>query len=469
MTMKKIFLFVAGICAVIAAKAQLSPDYPLYFSQYGINGTANYISRAGAIGAVGGDIMSAHYNPAGLGLFKKSEISFSSGLNFNFSDSEIEGISTDDNRTGFNYGNFGMVGTIKTGSKGLKYMQFSFGVNKLRNFSNRMKMVREGVPTSYVNDVVMDAIVDNNDAENDFIRSGVVDLDTNGIISSIYESGTFGQIKSIKETGYLTEMSFSVSGNVDDRVYFGATLGVPIGYYKSTSMFAETRYDAAGNSNGYYTYNEVQELSITGVNLKLGAIFRPVNFLRIGAAIHTPTFYYVEDNYCSEVAYNRTSGSVAPTWEYDMQTPFRFLGNIALVFGNNKSPIGGTISADYEYANYSSMKYRIDGDIMYETNINQQIEDLFRAAHTFRLGGELKLGMIALRAGYAYMGNPYEEPNDAALNCISGGIGYKTKYYSFDLAYSNVHGDRYYQFYDKSIAKIARTNHLVQASFAVRF
>ena len=139
--MKKIFLFVMGICAFAWAKAQLSPDYPLYFSQYGINGTANYISRAGAIGAVGGDIMSSHYNPAGLGLYKKSEISFSSGINFNFNDSDIEGISANDNRTSFNYGNFGMVGTIKTGSKGLKYMQFSFGVNKLRNFSNRMKMV----------------------------------------------------------------------------------------------------------------------------------------------------------------------------------------------------------------------------------------------------------------------------------------------------------------------------------------
>lgn len=467
--MKKIFLFVMGICAFAWAKAQLSPDYPLYFSQYGINGTANYISRAGAIGAVGGDIMSSHYNPAGLGLYKKSEISFSSGINFNFNDSDIEGISANDNRTSFNYGNFGMVGTIKTGSKGLKYMQFSFGVNKLRNFSNRMKMVRENVPSSFVNDVVMDAIVDNNDAENDFIRAGVVDLDSNGIISSIYESGTFGQIKSIKETGYLTEMSFSFSGNVDDRVYFGATLGIPLGYYKSTSMFAETRFDAAGNDNGYYTYNEVQELSVTGVNLKLGAIFKPLDFLRIGAAIHTPTYYYVQDDYCSEVAYNRRSGSVAPTFEYDIQTPFRFLGNIALVFGNNKSAIGGTISADYEYADYSSMKYRMDDDIMYETTINQQIENLYRAAHTFRLGGELKLGMIALRAGYAYMGNPYQEPNDAALNCISGGIGYKTKYYSFDFAYANISGNRYYQFYDESIAKIARTNHLVQATFTVRF
>ena len=240
--MKKIFLFVMGICAFAWAKAQLSPDYPLYFSQYGINGTANYISRAGAIGAVGGDIMSSHYNPAGLGLYKKSEISFSSGINFNFNDSDIEGISTNDNRTSFNYGNFGMVGAIKTGSKGLKYMQFSFGVNKLRNFSNRMKMVRENVGSSFVDDVVMDAIVNNNDAENDFIRAGVVDLDSNGFISSIYESGTFGQIKSIKETGYLTEMSFSFSGNVDDRVYFGATLGIPLGYYKSTSMFAETRF-----------------------------------------------------------------------------------------------------------------------------------------------------------------------------------------------------------------------------------
>ncbi len=467
--MKKLVVLALCICAAFGLKAQVSPDYPLYFSQYSLNGTANYISRAGAIGAVGGDIMSAHFNPAGLGLYKKSEITFSTGLDFNFTDSKLAGINSKDDRTSFNFGNLGLVGTLKSGSKGLKYIQIAIGINNLRNFNNRMTMTRNGMTSSFINDVVMDDIVNTQNAEHDFITSGIVDLDSNGVISSIYESGTFDQIKSIEQTGYLSEFSISLSGNIEDKFYVGATLGFPFAYYKATEQFVETRFSDAGDNNGYYTYTTISELNASGVNLKLGAIYKPWQFLRLGAAIHTPTYYMIEDNYYSEVLYNRGAGSVAPLYEYDIQTPFRALGSIALVFGNNSSPIGGTISADYEYANYSSMSYGFENDIYYEREINRQIENLFRAGNTLRLGGELKLGMIALRAGYANMSNPYNEPNDAALNCISAGVGYKGKNYSFDIAYSNISGNQNYQMYDGAIANISKSNNLIQLTFGARF
>ena len=467
--MKKIFVLALSICAFAGLKAQVSPDYSLWLSQYGLNGTANYISRSGAIGAVGGDVMSSHFNPAGLGLYKKSELTFSSGINFNFTDANIEGLSLSDDRTGFNYGNFALVGTIKAESTGLKYVQLSFGINRLKNFNSRKTMMRNSVSSSFVNDVVLDAIVRTQDAENDFIRAGVVDLDSNYILSSIYESGTFSQLKTIKETGYINEFSFSFSGNVDDWFYFGTTFGMPCAYYKSVSSFSEERFDAAGESNGYYTYNEIQELSTVGVNFKAGVIVKPINMLRFGLAIHTPTYYAVEDNYCSEVKYNSYAGSVAPTYEYAIQSPFRFLGSMALVLGNNSSAIGGTISADYEFADYSNMKYRFDNDLLYENELNTVVEDLFRAAHTLRVGGELKLGMIALRCGYSFMSNPYNEPNDATMNTMSAGFGYKTKHYVFDLGYANIRTNGNYQFYDGAIASLEKSNHIVQATFGIRF
>jgi hypothetical protein len=309
-------------------------------------------------------------------------MSFSSGLNFNFTDGDA--LVNNASRTSFNYGNFGLVGTMKTGEKGLKYVQLSFGINRLRNFSNRMTMQRDDLTSSFVNDVVIDAIIDAQDAENDFIRAGVVDLDSNNYLSSIYESGTFSQIKSIKESGYINELSFSISGNVDDKIYFGATMGVPIAYYKSVTSFAETRYDAAENDNGHYKYNEIQELSAAGINLKAGVIYKPFNALRLGAAIHTPTYYQITDNYCSEVLYNKASGTVAPTLEYAIQSPFRFLGSMAVVLGSNKTALGGTISADYEFADYSAMSYGFENDLLYETNMNNLVESLFRAAHTVR-------------------------------------------------------------------------------------
>ncbi len=467
--MKKTIILTLSLFAFCSAMSQ-SADFPLYFSNLGLNGTANYISRAGALGAVGGDIMSSNYNPAGLGIYKGNEVTFSSGINFNFMDANSDGLKSDDNRTSYNFGNFGMVGTFRTGSKGLKYIQLAFGLNRLKNFSGRTKIMRNGVTTSYIDHTVMDAIVAANDAENDFIQAGVINVADDGTISSVYESGTFNQIKQITQTGYVNEVSFSFSGNVDDMLYFGATVGIPYAEYKSVSTFSEERINDNGESNGHYNYNEVQELSASGVNFKLGAIVKPINFLRIGAAIHTPTYYYVEDDYYSKVVYNSASGSVGPTFVYDIQTPFRFLGSLALVFGDNKSKVAGTISADYEYADYKAMKFRMEDDVMFETDLNNIIDNIFRPANTFRFGGELKLGVLSLRAGYAMMGNPYiEEQNDASFNCITAGIGYKTASYSFDLAYANVSGNSRYYFYDDFATALSNVNHLVQATFAIRF
>ena len=69
--MKKIFVLTLGVLGYLGVNAQ-SETFPLYYSQYGMNGTAAYIGKAGAIGALGGDIMSAHYNPAGLVLYRSS-------------------------------------------------------------------------------------------------------------------------------------------------------------------------------------------------------------------------------------------------------------------------------------------------------------------------------------------------------------------------------------------------------------
>ena len=88
--MKKIFLYVASLFLVGSLSAQTITD-ALRFSQMGLNGTSNYISRAGAIGALGGDLTSASYNPAGLGVYNSNELSFSTGLFLSSTDANANG------------------------------------------------------------------------------------------------------------------------------------------------------------------------------------------------------------------------------------------------------------------------------------------------------------------------------------------------------------------------------------------
>lgn len=468
--MKKIVVFLLGVCAFIGVRAQ-SEDFPLFFSQLGLEGTANYMGRAGAIGAVGGDIMSANYNPAGLGIYRVAEMTFSTGLNFANTSAFTNDLGLRDDKTKLTFGNFGVVLPVKVDESSLKYVQISTSFNRLKTFSNNVAMQRNGLTSSFVDAVVMNDIVEYNDAENEFIRAGVVELDTNTYaISSFFEVGTFNQFRRIKYSGALNEFAFSLSGNINDNLYFGITAGIPIANMTTLGTLTESKIDINGEEVASYVHTTQQDLVCAGVNLKLGAIFKPISPLRIGVAVHTPTYYSVTDDYSSIVQYDQTAGAIAPTFYYGIQTPFRFLANAAVVLGDISSSIVGTISADYEYADYSLMRFDFAEDVLAEYDFNTSIEDIFRPAHTFRLGGEVKFGPFALRAGYAMQGNPYVEvQNDASMNYTTFGFGYRKNKVGFDLAYVHSTGDSKYYWYDGAETNLTEIHNIIQATLILKF
>lgn len=468
--MRKIVVFILSICAFVGVKAQ-SEVFPLYFSQLGLEGTANYMGRAGAIGAVGGDIMSAHYNPAGLGIYRVAEMTFSAGLNFANSSAFTNEFGLEDDKTKLTFGNLGVVLPIKVDNSGVKYVQFSIGMNRLKTFSNNIAMTRNIVNNSFIDAVVMNDIVEYQDVENEFIRAGVVELDTNyGTISSLFEAGTFNQFQRIQYNGSLNELAFSLSGNVSDKLYFGATMGVPFANMTALKTFTESKIDINGDPIATYTNTQQQDLSSAGINLKLGAIFKPISPLRLGVAVHTPTYYSVTDDFSAIVKYEQTAGSIAPTFFYGIQTPFRFLASAAVVLGDISSSIVGSISADYEYSDYSLMRFDFTEDVLAEYEFNTSIEDIFRPAHTFRIGGEVKFGPFALRAGYAMEGNPYVEiQNDASMNYATFGFGYRKSKIGFDLAYVHSSGESKYYWYDGAETNMKEIHNIIQATLVFKF
>lgn len=491
--MKRLVFLISVFFGITVANAQNS-DFPLMFSQYGMNGTATFIGKGGAIGALGGDIMSAHYNPAGLGMYRSSEFTYSMGLDMNSTKSKYNGLTGKDSHPSFNYGNLGLVLDFNNGKKSSwKHIQLSFGVDRLMNFNNRIKVTRKGlnrsfIDANYVNyyDADGNGILDNSfavsDADrDDFFQAGVLSVDDEGNIYSEFFNGDFDQIIAYRESGYLNEFSMSVSGNYKNWIYLGATVGIPFGNYTAKYMFSEHVNNE--NGEGKYNYNTEQDLSITGFNLKLGAIVKPVSFWRIGGAIHTPTFYSVDDDFYQEVSFTNVAGGWLSPISYRMQSPWRFIASTAFVFGNNKSPISGTLSVDYEYADYSFMSFDMDDDISSETNLNSIIENTYSGASNVRIGGELKMDKLYLRAGYAYYGSPYESEsnNDASWNYITCGLGFRGKICNFDLAYAyGKQKSKYYVYdeYDPSTAtwsadasptEVTRNKHLIQATIGFKF
>jgi len=119
------------------ALAQNSVDV-LRYSQTNVGGTARSMAHGGAFGAVGADFSSLSINPAGIGLYKKSELSLTPTFYLSNVNSDLNGHSGFDHKNNFNMNNYGLV--LVSGSakkKGWKYFQFGLGVNRLENFNHR--------------------------------------------------------------------------------------------------------------------------------------------------------------------------------------------------------------------------------------------------------------------------------------------------------------------------------------------
>jgi len=117
-----------------------------------------------------------------------------------------------------------------------------------------------------------------------------------------------------------------------------------------------------------------------------------------------------------------TASSPQDEWFYNFRTPLRFNAGVAYTIGKV-----GLVSADYEYFDYSRMRFVSDSDYDIDfSGVNADIRDFTRATHAFRIGGELKpIPQMALRVGYNYTTSPDVDVKKGRQS-VSFGIGYSS-------------------------------------------
>lgn len=460
------------IIMVVSLNAQNTVD-ALRYSQITFGGTARYMGMAGAFGAVGADFSTLSSNPAGIGLYKKSEFTITPSVFWGNTSSIYNGYMNEDSKGNFNLSNVGMVISYdieedKPGSD-WKNMQFGFGMNRLNNFNNRMIMEGENMDNSlltYYNDLANGIYYDNlYEGVNAFDLGPAFDtylLDTMpgdpyNYWNAMPVSGGVWQRKSLETYGSMNEMLFSIGGNYKDRLYVGATIGIPFSRYFEESRYTE---EALADSVGYYEFSSFAvrqnlEARGTGFNFKFGVIFRAQDWLRLGASIHTPTYFNMRENWKTRTDSYFENGdyysSVSPygEYEYRLNTPFRAGGNIAFIIGKI-----GLISADYEYVDYSNAKFRTTryvGAWDDYQDVNYDIREFYTSANNIRIGTEWRVDNITFRAGYALYGSPYKSGiNDGERTSITGGVGYRERHFFIDFAYVYTKTNEDYYLYDKS-------------------
>ena len=459
--MKKIYLFAFAAMTALQVQAQRATQDTYVgaaLATEDLNGTARYVGMGGAMDALGAEISTMGSNPAGIGLFRKNQVSASLSV-----------VSQEDGKTFQNgsktHVSFDQIGVVFSGRTGkTSYLNFGFNFHKNRNFNHVLYAARALNGSSQSTQTVIKDGVGLFDTpawsqlDDLYYGNMLYDKSTDMIYS--YEGEAYDFNRAV--TGYIGEFDFNISGNIKNRLYLGLTVGIQNVNYKNYSEYYETLNSTEVTD---VLISDNHKITGTGFNIKAGLIFRPVEEspFRIGLSVASPTFYRLPTENYTTIGGNVDRSSAKEDFRFN--TPWKFGLSLGHTVGNYLA-----LGAVYEYADYGACDMRtIDGtyyDPYYDTyssssstdnNMKRHTEETLKGVHTVKLGAEFKVDKnIALRLGYNYVSPMYKEDgvrdqtiyspgvyyastthyiNWKATNRITAGVGFSFDKFRLDLAY----------------------------------
>lgn len=449
------FLITIGLFMPFLIHAQDLAD-ALRYSNIAVSGTARAGAMGNAFGALGGDFTSASINPAGIGLYRSSELTITPISGSTRVESMYYGTGREDTDYKFSLSNMSYVYSLPIGAKneaGIVSINFGMGYNRVKDFNSNSIIQGFDVNGSY-----MDYFADraNNGIWSDFYEELAWKTDmllydeNNKEYYTDLQDANYGQSqrKTYSKNGSIDEYSFVLGLNFNHKLYMGMAWGINDLYYsEGTSL-----YENDDNNNipyfNNYQFNSYFSTYGVGHNFKFGVIYKPINEVRLGVSIHTPTYYHLYDDFntsmTSFITYNDGNENYSEyspynEYNYKLQTPLRTTFSGAFVIGKK-----GLISADYEMVNYGMAKLRDGGDGYDFYDENAEINAAYKTSGNFRVGGELIASKnFSVRGGFEYHGSAYNENAfgtrqlnaDSKMMVYSTGIGYRTGLFFADLTY----------------------------------
>lgn len=509
------------------ANLSLASFYELSLFNHSM-GTARSAAMGGAFTSLGADLSSMNINPAGLGMYRRtSEIGITSSVFVNGTTNKYDDGSLADSwtksRTNTALNNIGFVVNAYEGSGALTSLTVGIGYNRLADFNYNSTVDLYAEP-NVIGITKMFALqlrgLSAADLENPWNNSDIPISEwgaqlgyKTGLLrpvagqTNIYYvpgvdiNAATAQYSRTISKGSVGEYTFSTGMNFRNKLYFGFTLGIIDIYQNRSVLYSESYYDnnpGGADPVNFMDYTQNTVINGSGFNMKLGVVYRPIPALRIGAAVHSPTFVNIETRYDSDMYIETGSDwgfATSPTQRFTDKyiTPTRLLTGASFTIAGR-----GLIAVDYECAWYNGIRlWGPDYSSSVTEKIKAQAKSSLAPGHTIRVGGEIMpVSQLALRAGYAYSqgglskairdGNEYfsDFPVTKNSETISFGMGLRlTSGMSLDLTYlytamkyTRYDMFRYYENPD-DLAPVAelsgfdldRTRHSLMLSFNVRF
>lgn len=492
--MRKAIISAAIIAAGAASVTAQTAIDAFQLSNTDLRGTARFMSMGGAFTALGGDISTLNQNPGGIGVYRSSEIGVTLDINPQSVSSLTQGFKDSRSQAKVDCNNFGYVGAVYTGSNVMPYFNWGASYSRVGSFN---RAFRGQIPTlngslsNYIagftgaeqwpeNDLT--AFGDNN--YNPYLDSNAPWMSILGYnayiinpvgnttnYNGLWQDGTSGEGSfDVVEKGHVDEYSINFGGNVMNTLFWGVGFGITDIDYTSSVYYTEDFQNAripdgnggAVNGAGGFGLDSWKHINGTGFNFKAGVIVKPINELRIGLAVHTPTYYNLKQEGWAQIDYGYGTGIKGLTetndgytdyFEWKLRTPWRLTTGIAGVIGGK-----AIISMDYEYRPMQNMNVR-DRDGYNYTDVNSDIKTYYKAVNILRFGAEYRLSRNwSVRAGYLWQSAPAvtEAENgslpiytsgpddtettpsytmDKTTQYISCGLGYRYQNFYIDAAY----------------------------------
>jgi len=427
--MKNYLLIIAAIFNFSALFSQTVFDANINSSS-DINGTARYMSMGGAFGALGGDASSITDNPAGLGIYRKSEISTTLNMQMQNSSATWNNENASNNKSNIKFNNFSYIIASPTyrsqqgNSEGLLSSNWSVSFNQIKNYDRNVTINGKSSLSSMTD--YMSYFTANTDPYY---------LSKNGDYSSPYDNTNVSWLSVLSwdtfltdtingkyvnflnvgekstpsylltERGHINKYSIAWSGNFSNKFYLGTSIDYTEINHSTTSTYEEILASVGDMSlmSNFSTKGG-------GVSVNVGAIYKPTDNLRLGFAFHSPTIYSLTEHSYSDLIsnigvhhnYSATPNDTYYDNSYMLQGPLQLNASLAYVLDK------GLLSAEYVYNNTTGMKLMDSNgnSSSYDNNnnpVNSDINNMLNNVHTIKLGGEYRVtDNFSLRAGYAF-------------------------------------------------------------------
>ena len=471
------------------AQGSLASDALSYMRQNPA-GTARSLGLAGANVALGADFGNLTSNPAGLGFYTRSEATFTPGFGFGNADASqyLQGSANatpaqSQTANSFHIANAGLVFATRRAdndnSSDWRGGSFALGFTRLADFNQAFRYqtntdddhsffqrLREPygqyASGNYASNGYQQAATDIfNQYANTRQYGSSQYTDVDGLAygvgltdqvkvpnpvaggDSVYRfatparNGPITQNELVKTTGSLSQFDLGYGGNYRDKLYIGVGLGIVSLKRTTTSTFQES---SEGSPD--FALEDYVKTQGTGINARLGLIYRVVDAVRLGASIQTPTYIHLTDDYSSNISNIKfplggsvdAQASTAPgTYDYSITTPFRANGGAVFLLGKY-----GFLSTDIEYVGYKNATFNTTDNSNDPTldEANTTIKTAYQNTLNYRAGLEGRFDVFRARLGYAYYADPYTNtPINRAQNYFTGGLGVRTKSFFVDAAY----------------------------------